>query len=55
MGNCEEGSDRSCKKVLWILIIEANRAEEWELGGEIVVVDYTHETRTFWHNCYGIW
>lgn len=34
MGNYEKGSERFCKKVLWILRIEANGAEEWELGGE---------------------
>ena len=44
MGNCKRRSERSGKKVLWILIIEANGAEECELGGEIVVVDSTHET-----------
>jgi len=34
MGNYEKGSERFRKKVLWILRIEANGAEEWELGGE---------------------
>jgi len=34
MGNYEKGSERFCKKVLWILRIEANGAEELELGRE---------------------
>jgi len=34
MGNYEKESGKFYKKVLWILRIEANGAEEWELGGE---------------------
>jgi hypothetical protein len=34
MGNCEKGSERFCKNVLWILRIEANGTKEWKLGAE---------------------